>query len=129
MKLEVYLYFKGNCREAMEFYKSVFGGQLTLNTYGEQGEDRENKDWIIHSELSGGDIKLMAADGRASSEKAAKVELSLIGKDEAKMKNVFEKLSDGGQIHITLEKQAWGDIYGRWTDKFGINWSMNIANT
>lgn len=59
MELEVYLHFRGDCREAMEFYKSIFGGQLTLNTYGEQGEDRENKDWIIHSELNGGGIKLM----------------------------------------------------------------------
>jgi PhnB protein len=127
MKLEVYLFFKGNCREAMEFYKGIFGGELTLNTYGEQEDDRENKDWIIHSELSGGDIELMASDGSGSSEKAAKVELSLVGTDEAKLKKVFQKLSEEGKIHIPLEKQLWGDIYGRWTDRYGIIWSMNIG--
>lgn len=127
MKLEPYLYFKGNCKEAMEFYKSVFGGQLTLNTYGEQGEDRENKDWIIHSELSGGDIKLMASDGSGASDKSAKTELSLVGTDEEKMKRAYEKLSEGGEAYIPLEKQTWGDVYGRWTDKYGILWSMNIS--
>lgn len=129
MELDVYLYFKGNCREAMEFYKGIFGGELKIATYGESGDAKENKDWIIHCELSGGDIKLMAADGRASSEKAAKVELSLVGKDEPKMKSVFQELSAGGRIHIPLDKQSWGDLYGRWTDKFGIIWSMNISNT
>jgi PhnB protein len=127
MMLEVYLYFKGNCREAMEFYKSVFGGQLTLNTYGEQGEGRENKDWIIHSELDSADIKLMASDGSGASEKSAKTELSLVGTDAARMKSTFEKLSEGGRVHIPLEKQAWGDIYGRWHDKYGILWSMSIS--
>jgi PhnB protein len=128
MDLEVYLYFKGNCREAMEFYKSIFDGQLSFNTYRESGMKAENPNWILHSELKGGDIKLMASDGSAASEKAAKVELSLAGKDELKMKNVFTKLSEGGQIHIALEEQMWGDIYGRWTDKFGVIWSMNIGN-
>jgi PhnB protein len=131
MKLEVYLYFKGNCKEAMEFYKSIFGGELKLTTYGKSGDNyskyNAEKDWIMHCELKGGDISLMASDGSAASEKAAKVELSLTGTDETKMKKVFEKLSDDAQIHIPLEKQMWGDIYGRWTDKFGIIWSMNIG--
>jgi len=131
MKLEVYLYFKGNCREAMEFYRNVFGGDLNLTTFGESGDDyrkyKAEKDWIMHSSLTEGDINLMASDGVASSEKASKVELSLVGTDEAKMKQIFEKLSEGGQIHMPLEKQMWGDIYGRWTDQLGINWSMNIG--
>ncbi len=127
MELVVYLSFKGNCREAMEFYKSVFGGELTLNTYEEQGETRENNDWIIHSELSGGDIKLMASDGSGASDKSTKTEISLVGKDEAKMRKVYEKLSEGGQIYVPPEKQRWGDIYGRWHDKYGVLWSMNIG--
>ena len=128
VSLEAYLFFKGNCREAMEFYKGVFGGELVMNTYETTGTtDPSKKDWIIHANLSGGDAKLMASDSEEASNKAAKVELSLGGTDEAKMRKIFDALSDGGNVKMPLEKQFWGDVYGTFTDKFGIDWSMNIG--
>src|SRR6476660_368192 len=98
MKLEVYLFFKGNCREAMEFYKSVFGGELEINEADpEQMGDMPNKNWfkgkVMHCTLKGGDVSFMASDSPKASDKAAKVELSLGGTDETHMREVFDKLA------------------------------------
>src|SRR4051812_14672577 len=94
VNLDPYLFFKGNCREAMEFYKSIFGGELTVSTFGEaMPNEPEMKDKIMHAMLSGGDVKLMASDTREASEKTAKIELSLSGDDEQKLTGYFEKLS------------------------------------
>jgi len=131
VNLEVYLYFKGNCREAMEFYKNIFGGELHISTVGESppvpGMPEIDKDWVMHASLEGGDIKLMASDTPKASARAAKVELSLGGTDEAKMNKIFYGLAAGGVVKIPLEKQFWGDIYGSLSDKFGIDWNMNIG--
>jgi PhnB protein len=128
LKLEVYLYFRGNCKEAMEFYKSVFGGELQFNTYGESpGTDPDKKDWIMHAHLTGGPVKLMASDTEEASERSAKVELTLGGTDEAELRKIFDSLAEGGGVTTPLEKQFWGDIYGKLTDRFGVDWSMNIG--
>ena len=128
VRLEVYLFFKGNCREAMEFYKSVFGGELNLTTFSDvPNTNPEHKDWIMHANLEGGEIKLMASDSDQASPKATKIELNIGGTDEPKMRQIFEALAEGGQITMPLEKQFWGDIYGKLDDKFGIIWSMNIG--
>lgn len=129
MKLEVYLYFKGNALEAMEFYKSVFGGDLQTTTYESTGDkDPSRKDWLMHASLSGGEISLMGSDTNGASAKMAKAELALIGADEAKMRATFDKLSAGGTVTMPLEKQTWGDVYGKITDKFGVEWALNIGS-
>jgi PhnB protein len=129
VSLEVYLYFKGECRQAMEFYKSIFGGELSLNTYAETGADKngDKKDWLMHASLEGGVIKLMASDTERASPTAAKVELSLGGSDEAQLRAIFDKLAEGGKVKSELKKEFWGDIFGSLTDKYGIAWMMNIA--
>jgi PhnB protein len=132
INLEVYLFFTGNCREAMEFYKSVFGGELTVSTVGDSpdvpGMEGMDKSFVMHSSLEGGDIKLMASDSPKASDKAAKVELSLTGTDEAHMKEVFDKLAEGGTVKMKLEKQFWGDLFGSLQDKYGVDWNMNIGD-
>jgi PhnB protein len=132
INLEVYLFFTGNCREAMEFYKSVFGGELTVSTVGDSpdvpGMEGMDKNFVMHSSLEGGDIKLMASDSPKASDKAAKVELSLTGTDEAHMKEVFDKLAEGGTVKMKLEKQFWGDLFGSLQDKYGVDWNMNIGD-
>lgn len=131
VNLEVYLFFRGNAREAMEFYKSVFGGKLDISTVGEApdipGMESIDKNWVMHSTLDGGDIKLMASDTPKASDKSAKVELSLGGADEAKMRKIFDALAKGGQVKMPLEKQFWGDTFGMLTDRFGVDWNMNIG--
>jgi PhnB protein len=124
-----YLFFAGNCREAMEFYKEIFGGELTVQTYAEVGmnDGPMPADKLMHADLSGGDIKLMGSDTAAASVKAAKVSLSLGGDDEAKLRDIFEKLSEDVTVQYPLKKEFWGDIFGSLTDKFGIEWMVNIA--
>jgi len=127
INLEVYLFFKGEAKEAMEFYRSVFGGEITSNSYGETpGMDKMNKDWLMHSMLDGGDIKLMASDTEQASPVAKKVSLTLGGTDEVYMRKIFEALSAGGKIFMPLKKEAWGDIFGSFIDKYGVEWMMNI---
>lgn len=131
-KLEVYLFFKGNCREAMEFYKGIFGGELEMSTVGESpdvpGMPDVDKDWIMHSSLTGGAIGLMASDSPKASDHAAKVELSIVGSDEPAMSKMFAALAEGGTIKMPLKKQFWGDTFGSLSDKFGVDWNMNIGN-
>lgn len=134
INLDVYLYFKGQCQEAMEFYKGIFGGELTTQTYADvpgMGDDPAKKDWLMHARLDAGDIKLMASDTDKASPTAAKVDLSLGGTDtnEARMREIFKKLGEGGKVHSELKKEFWGDTFGSLTDKYGVNWMMNIADT
>ena len=127
--LDAYLFFDGDCREAMEFYKGIFGGELTLQTMGEvPGTEPEDKDRIMHARLEGGDIKLMASDGkRKAVSKGSRVELALGGPDEVKLHKLFHGLSDGGTIKMPLEKAPWGDLFGMLADKYGIEWMVNVT--
>lgn len=130
IKLEPYIFFNGQAKEAMEFYKSVFGGELTVQTYAETGQEvpGTSPDWIMHAMLEG-DVKLMASDTAMASPKAAKVSLSINGsqQDAERLTEIFNKLSEGGDVFQKLEKQFWGDTFGSLTDKYGVEWMMNIA--
>jgi PhnB protein len=134
LALDVYIYYQGNCREAMTFYKDIFGGELTLTTYGDtpkqasEGIGEVKPDNIMHSVLEGGDIKLMGSDTEKASKDAAKIDLSLGGSDETKLRDIFSKLAEGGEVHQPLSKMFWGDTFGSLSDKFGINWMMNITS-
>lgn len=86
------------------------------------------KKWFMRSTLDGGDIKLMASDSAKASPEAKKVSLSLGGSDEAKMRKIFDGLAGGGKVFQPLEKMFWGDIFGSLTDKFGVEWMMNIGS-
>ncbi len=130
INLDAYIFFRGDCREAMEFYKNVFGGEITAQTHGEALGNQAEADWrdkIMHASLEGGDIKLMGSDTKKASEKAAKITLSLGGDDEAKLDEIFNKLSAGADVVQPLEKQFWGDIFGQLIDKYGIEWMVNIS--
>jgi PhnB protein len=133
ISVEPYLFFNGNAREAMEFYKGVFGGELELTEADpEQMGAMPNKDWfkgkLMHSSLKG-PVNLMASDSPQASNQAAKVEISLGGTDEAALRAIFDKLTEGGTVKQKLEKQFWGDIFGSLQDKYGVDWMMNIGDS
>ena len=130
-QLNPYLNFRDNARQAMEFYKSVFGGKLTVNTFEEfhASEDPSEANKIMHSMLEAENgITFMAADTPNSMEfnPGDNISMSLSGGDEAELSGYFEKLAAGGAVAMPLEKAPWGDTFGMCTDKFGINWMVNI---
>ena len=131
-KLNPYLNFKDNAREAMEFYRTVFGGKLTLSTFKEfhASQDASEDEKIMHSTLEAENgIVFMAADTPNAMEYRAgtNMNMSLTGDNEAELRGYYEKLSAGGTIGMPLEKAPWGDTFGMFTDKFGVSWLVNIA--
>jgi len=131
--LNVYLFFTGNCKEAMEYYQKVFGGKLDLQTYEEiPGSDEmktpENMDKIIHANLSGGLIDLMGSDVTSTNKLGTgKVDLALTGHDEVKLRKVFDYLAKGGKVKTKLTKEFWGDTFGTLTDRYDVDWMINIS--
>lgn len=129
--LTPYLNFNGNTKEAMEFYQSVLGGKLTMQTFGESGMpiSPEYKDKIIHAALENDTLSFMASDGNDEHpvHMGDNIHMSIVGSDESKLTEFFNKLSEGGKIDMPLAKQFWGDTFGMLTDKFGIHWMVNIG--
>jgi PhnB protein len=131
-QLNPYLSFKDNAREAMEFYRTVFGGKLQLSTFKEYhaSQDPSEDNLIMHSQLEADNgITFMASDtpNRMEYRPGNNMSMSLSGDNEAELKGYFEKLSAGGTVTMPLEKAIWGDSFGMCTDKFGIAWLVNIA--
>jgi PhnB protein len=120
MKLNPYLFFTGNCAEAMEFYKSIFGGELkTMPNEGRPG--------LMHADLTSDDITILATDGmRTSPYETSFVTLSLNGSDSEKITAAFNALAEGGEVTNPLKTEVWGDTFGMLTDKFGVDWMVNI---
>ncbi|HLE14018.1 MAG TPA: VOC family protein [Anaerolineales bacterium] len=131
-KLNPYLSFKDTARQAMEFYQSVFGGKLAMNTFKEfqASDDPSEDEKIMHAILEAENgITLMAADtpNRMEYRDGTNISISLSGDNEAELRRYFEKLSVGGMVTQPLEKAPWGDTFGMCTDQFGINWMVNVA--
>lgn len=132
-RLNPYLGFKNNAREAMEFYKTVFGGTVELHTFKEYNasQDRSEDDKIMHSMLeTESGMLIMGSDTPASMEyhTGSNISISLSGDDDAELRGYFDKLSTGGTIAMPLEKAPWGDAFGMCTDKFGVSWMVNISS-
>ncbi|MGC0327726.1 PhnB protein [Streptomyces sp. SAI-170] len=130
-RLNPYLSFDGDARQAMEFYKEVFGGTLTLNTYADfRPEGVPQPDNIMHAmlETSAG-FTLMGADSPPGMEVTAgnNIAVSVSGDDDAALRGYWEKLSADSQVSVPLEKQMWGDVFGMCTDRFGVSWMIDIT--
>ncbi len=135
-KLNPYLQFRDNARDAMNFYKDVFGGDLNVSTFGEYGGGADEThdaaaDGIMHAQLDAPNgFTLMASDippGMDTGGDVTNGTISLSGDDDADLRGYFDKLADGGKVTMPLEKQMWGDEFGMLTDRFGIDWMVNIA--
>ena len=131
-RLNPYIFFRNQAREAITFYKSVFGGELTMQTYSEgKGSDNpKDADKLMHSQLEAPNgITLMASDAPEGVEynPGTNVSLSLSGEDEAELRGYWDKLSQGANVTMPLNKAPWGDQFGMLTDKYGILWMVNIG--
>ena len=129
-RLNPYLNFNGSARQALDFYRSVFGGNLTLSTFAEFGmTEAPDADKIMHGQLETEvGYTIMAADvpGHMEYKPAAGFSVSLSG-DDAVLREYFEKLAVGGAVTMPLAKQVWGDEFGMCVDQFGIDWLVNIS--
>jgi PhnB protein len=133
-KLNPYINFKGNTREAMQFYQSVFGGKLTMSTFKEYqaSQDPSDDNLIMHAMLeTENGMTLMASDPQGWMEyrPGTNFSVSLSGDNEAELTTYFQKLSEGGTVTMPLTKAPWGDSFGMCTDKFGVSWLVNISPT
>ncbi|ONI68295.1 hypothetical protein BWI15_35355 [Kribbella sp. ALI-6-A] len=130
-RLNPYIAFDGDAREAMEFYREVFGGDLVMNTFGEFGApESPDADKIMHSQLeTPSGYTLMGSDTPQGMDysRGTNVSISLSGDDTDELHGYWEKLSEGGTVSVPLEKQMWGDEFGMCTDRFGIAWMVNIG--
>lgn len=131
-QLNPYLGFKDNAREAMEFYRSVFGGKLEVSTFKEfqASQDPSEDDKIMHSKLEADNgITFMAADTPNAMEyrPGTNMSMSLSGDDDEELTGYYERLSEGGTVREPLKAAPWGDKFGMLTDRFGIEWLVNIA--
>ncbi len=131
-KLNPYLNFKGNAKEAAEFYKNAFGGNLTMSTFKEAGAPVEpsEADQIMHAQLiaeNGMTLMLSDTPNHMSYNPGTNISISLSGENEAELQGYWDKLSVDAKIDQPLTKAPWGDMFGMFTDKFGIRWLVNIT--
>jgi len=126
-----YVNFTGEARQALEFYRSVFGGTVAITTFGEFGiTDGVAADGVMHGQLKtpsgytimASDVPLDVPVGTTSN-----ITLSLTGDDADALRGYFAGLAEGGTVGTPLTLQVWGDEYGQLTDRFGVSWLANIA--
>jgi PhnB protein len=134
VELEPYLFFQnGKCEEALNFYKGIFGGEITsISRWSEMPPDMEMpKDMgnrIMHANFESPSIKFMGSDARPTTTYGdGPISLSLGTTDEAEAKRLFDGLAQGGKVEVPLDKAFWGALFGMLTDKYGIDWMVNCT--
>jgi len=130
--LNPYLSFRDTARDAMEFYQSVFGGELVLSTFGEfhASDDPAEVDKIMHGQLeTPGGLVLMGADTPASMELASQtnISVSVSGQDLAELQRYWDRLAEGGTVLQPFAQAPWGATFGMLNDKFGVPWLINAG--
>jgi len=133
--LNPYLNFRGQAREAMEFYQAALGGELTVSTFGDfqmPGIGEDEADSVMHSQLTtpagftvmGSDVPAHMGTGELHNGT-----VSISGGPDDGIRAYWDKLAEGGQVSMPLEQAPWGDYFGQLTDKFGVDWMVNIAGS
>ena len=126
-----YIAFKGNCEEAINFYKDKLGAEVVfIQRYGDSpmaGKGPDEK--IMHCTIKIGDSAIMACDNIFEEKNPTvvgnNITLALGTKDAQQAESVFEKLSDGGAVTMPIQETFWAERFGMLVDRFGINWMIN----
>lgn len=130
-RLNPYLSFGDTARAALEFYRDVFGGTLTISTFSEfSDQEAPGADLVMHGVLeTPSGFTLMAADTPPGMEykPGSSISISLSGEDAAELHGYWQRLSEAGTVSVPLEKQMWGDEFGLCQDRYGITWMVNIV--
>ncbi|MEO7236147.1 MAG: VOC family protein [Lapillicoccus sp.] len=129
-RLNPYLNFGTDAAEAMAFYQSVFGGELTTSLFKEFGTEGADGDLVMHGQLvTDAGFTLMGADTPSFMERktGSAIVVSLSGDESEALHGYWTKLTDGATVSTPLEKQMWGDEFGQLTDRYGVDWLVNIG--
>ena len=129
-----YLMFDGNAREALEFYREVFQGEiLNVQTYGESGYNNspEAENLLIHAQFKKDDLFIMASDAFPGNviNKGNNISLALDLKSEEEIKRLYDALRENGKVYMELQDTFWGAKYAKVTDPFGIAWDLNYQKS
>lgn len=130
--IQPYLHFGENCKEAMQYYQSVFGGKLEIMPIGESPAKEhfpvEIHNQILHASLINGDFHLLASDmcGQGDLNQGNSVQMSLTCSSKEEIVMLYQQLSEGGKIIQSLEKQFWGSLFAMVIDKFGVRWMLSL---
>ena len=130
-KINSYLTFNGNCREAMNFYRKCLGGELFFQTIGESPMadkmPKQMKNSILHSTLIKGALVIMASDMVSDKGlvKGNSVSLMLNCSSEKEIRACYEKLAASGEATHPLEYTFWGALFGDLIDKYGNHWILH----
>lgn len=132
--LNPYLSFRDNAREAMEFYKSVFGGELSVSTFADfhASEEVDEQDLVMHSQLdTSNGLTIMASDTPKAmnyqSGSTISISLSGLSTDGDELRGYWDRLQEGADITMPLDTAPWGDLFGMLTDRFGTHWMVSIG--
>jgi len=133
MSLSTYLTFGGNCRDAFEFYRSVFGGEFTeFQTFAGGPPDmpvsEAEKNLVMHVALPIGSSILMGSDHSSFGPPLAvgnNFSIAVDAESRDRCEELFAKLSAGGSVIMPLQDQFWGSYFGQCADRFGVNWMVS----
>lgn len=131
--IKPYISFKGNCKEAMDFYKEKLGAELLYTeTYGNSpmaDKAPGQGDKIMHCSIKIGDSVIMACDNVFDEHNPTivgnNISLAIGTNDIAKAEKDFDAMSEGATIVMPMQETFWAERFGMLTDKFGINWMFN----
>ena len=136
IQLNPYLNLRGTASEALDYYQAIFGGDVNKMTFAQMGGEAmgvaaDEVGWLMHGALNAGPgLNVMVSDvpsNHGDSINNGYIALSGAAADGDQLRAAFEKLADGGEVHVPLEKAPWGDWFGQTADRFGIVWMVNIA--
>jgi PhnB protein len=132
MKLDFYINYKGNCREAFRFYEQHLGGKITMiNTFRELPDaaniPEERKDDVLHARIEIGGAVLMGAD-IPQAEPMRSAYLSLRVKSAEEAESLYALLSEGGEIFMKMEQTFFASRFAMLRDRFGTSWMLLHEN-
>lgn len=132
--IQPYLFFGGRCEEALEFYQHALGAEIEMVMRfnespeppppGAVPEGYENK--VMHASFRVGESQVMASDGCGEHAGFQGFSLSIAVETEADADRVFNALADGGGVTMPLRKKFWSPRFGMLTDRFGVQWMINL---
>lgn len=129
-----YLMFDGNAKEALEYYREVFGGEISnLQTYGEADYPTppEAHDRVIHAQFRKDDLFLMVSDAFPGSSVVvgSNISLTLEFESDEEIQKVYDALKQKGTVLMELQDTFWGAKYGKVQDTYGVIWDLNYRKS